>query len=399
MLAERIPDIQKALAEMGVDGWLFSCFQHSDPVSLELLGLTGDHLVTRRCYYLIPTQGEPRRLMHRLEPKMLGHLAGIESFYLTWKEHRHAMAELLDGCTRVAAQYSPDNALPAVSRLDAGTVELLSGLGVTVASSADLVQKFAAVWSDEQLESHRRANTHLHEIVKMAFDLVAHKLKDGEEPQEYAIQQYILEQFENRGMWTESPPIVGVNEHSADPHYQPGPDLSTAIKKGDLLLIDLWAKEKPEVFGAGAVYGDITWCGVCRAEPTEREVELWTTAVAARDAGWQLVADNFPHTTVRGFEVDDATREVIEAAGLGEWFIHRTGHSIGIQDHGQGANMDNLETHDTRPLEPMTGFSIEPGIYLPGEFGVRTEINVALTREAAEITGAEPQVDLLRLLA
>ncbi|MCP4203452.1 MAG: M24 family metallopeptidase [bacterium] len=399
MLKDRIPEIQKALAQMGVDGWFFSCFQQSDPVALELLGLTGDHLVTRRCYYLIPAQGEPRRLMHKLEPRMLAHLPGSESHYLTWAEHRQGLEALMAGCTTVAAQYSPNNALPAVSRLDAGTVELLSGLGVGITSSADLVQKFAAVWSDEQLASHRRANTHLHEIVLLAFDLVADTLKGGNEIQEYKVQQFILEQFDKRGMWTESPPIVGANEHSADPHYQPGPDLTTAIKKGDFLLIDLWAKEKPEVSGSGAIYGDITWCGVCRAEPTEREIELWSTAVAARDAGWQLIADNYPSNVVRGFEVDDATRNVIEAAGFGEWFIHRTGHSIGIQDHGQGANMDNLETHDTRPLEPMTGFSIEPGIYLPGEFGVRTEINVALTPEAAEITGAAPQIDLLRLLA
>ena len=395
MLENRIPEIQKALAEIGVDGWFFSCFQHSDPVSLELLGLTGDHLVTRRCYYLIPTRGEPRRLTHRLEPRMLAHLPGSESFYLTWGEHREALGELVRGCKTLAAQYSPENALPAVSRLDAGTAELLAGCGVELTTSADLVQKFAAVWSEEQLQSHRRANTHLHEIVLLAFDLVAEKLAAGGEIQEHRVQQFLLEQFDKRGLWTESPPIVGANEHSADPHYQPGPDRTSAIKKGDFLLIDLWAKEKP----GHSIYGDITWCGVCRAEPSEREVELFATAVAARDAGWRLIADNYPHTTVRGFEVDDATRKVITDAGFGKWFIHRTGHSIGIQDHGQGANMDNLETHDTRPLEPMTGFSIEPGIYLPGEFGVRTEVNVALTPEAAEITGAAPQTELLRLLA
>lgn len=394
MLRDRIPEIQEALAEMDADGWFFSCFQLSDPVALDLLELGGDHLITRRCYYLIPSKGEPRRLMHKLEPKMLAHLPGSESFYLTWAEHRKQLEALLDGCRRVAAQYSPENALPAVSRLDAGTAELLRTFGVTLASSADLVQKFAAVWSKEQLASHRRASTHLHEIVLDAFDVVAEAVRAGKEIQEYAVQKFILEQFEKRGMWTDSPPIVGVNEHSADPHYQPGPDLSSPIRKGDFLLIDLWAKEKP----SHSIYGDICWCGVCRAEPTEREVELFSTAVKARDAGWQLIADNYPRATVRGYEVDDASRKVIVDAGFGEWFIHRTGHSIGTQDHGQGANMDNLETHDTRPLEAMTGFSIEPGIYLPGEFGVRTEINVALTAEAAEITGGKPQRELLRLL-
>ena len=399
MLKDRIPDIQQALAEMGVDGWFFACFQQSDPVALDLLELGGDRLVTRRCYYLIPAQGEPRRLMHKLEPAMLAHLTGSESHYLTWAEHRKGLGALLTGCKTVAAQYSPMNALPTVSRLDAGTAELLAGLGVELVSSADLIQKFAAVWSDEQLASHRRASTHLHEIVLEAFDHVADALRSSDEIGEYAVQKFILEQFDRHGMWTESPPIVAVNEHSADPHYQPGPNLSRAIRKGDFLLIDLWAKEKPAVSGAEAIYGDICWCGVCRAEPTEREVELFSTAVNARDAGWQLIANSYPRITLRGFEVDDATRKVIEVAGFGEWFIHRTGHSIGTQDHGQGANMDNLETHDTRPLEPMTGFSIEPGIYLPGEFGVRTEINVALTPEAAEITGGTPQRELLRLLA
>jgi len=395
MLKERIPDIQQVLTEMGVDGWFFSCFQQSDPVALDLLELTGNRLVTRRCYYLIPAQGEPRRLMHKLESEMLAHLPGTESYYLTWAEHRKGLGALMTDCKKVAAQYSPMNALPAVSRLDAGTVELLASVGVEIASSADLVQKFAAVWSEEQLASHRRASTHLHEIVLEAFDHVAAALRSSDEIQEYAVQKFILEQFEQRGMWTESPPIVGVNEHSADPHYQPSAEVTSPIRKGDFLLIDLWAKEKP----AESIYGDICWCGVCRAEPTEREVELFSTAVKARDAGWHLIANNYPGTTVRGFEVDDATRSVIEVAGFGEWFIHRTGHSIGTQDHGQGANMDNLETHDTRPLEPMTGFSIEPGIYLPGEFGVRTEINVALTPEAAEITGGTSQKELLRLLA
>lgn len=394
MLADRIEEIQQALAEAGLDGWLFAVFQHNDPVSLELLGFPEDALVTRRCYYLIPTEGEPRKLTHRLEPAMLDHLPGDNSHYLTWQQHREALAGLVSDHPRLAAQYSPQNGLPSVSRLDAGTAELLHAAGVKPVSSADLVQRFAAVWSAEQLETHRRASSHLHVIARQAFDLVADRLRGGGDIVEHAVQRFILQRFEEEGLWTESPPIVGVNEHSADPHYQPSAEGSSPVRPGDFLLIDLWAKEKIP----GSIYGDITWCGVCAASPEDRHQRIWEIVAGARDAAWDLVSSRFPHRTVRGYEVDDACRGVIEAAGYGEQFFHRTGHSIGIQDHGQGANMDNLETHDTRPLVAMTGFSIEPGIYLEGDFGVRSEINVALTADGAEITGAEPQRALLTLL-
>jgi Xaa-Pro aminopeptidase len=326
---------------------------------------------------------------------MLDHLPGGNSHYLTWQQHRESLAALVAGRGRLAAQYSPENGLPSVSRLDAGTAELLRVAGVEPISSADLVQRFAAVWSVDQLESHRRANRHLHAIVQQAFSLVGETLRGGDEILEHAVQQFILGRFEQEGLWTESPPIVGVNEHSADPHYQPAAEGSSPIRPGDFLLIDLWAKEK----APASIYGDITWCGVCAAAPTDRQKQIFDIVAAARDAAWELVSGRFPGETVRGYEVDDACRNVIEAASYGEYFFHRTGHSIGIQDHGQGANMDNLETHDTRPLVAMTGFSIEPGIYLEGDFGVRSEINVALTADGAEITGAEPQRELLTLLA
>lgn len=393
-LAARLPEIQRALAAAGLDGWLFAAFQQNDPVSIDLLGLAGKHLVTRRCYYFIPAAGEPRKLAHALEPAMLDHLPGGKSTYLRWQELRAALPQLVAGCRAIAAQYSPYNELPAVSRLDAGTAELLRAAGISLASSADLVQAFAATWSAEQLESHRRANLHLHRIVKEAFARVADHLRDGESISELEVQHWILNAFAQAELWSEAPPIVGVNEHAADPHFTPDAETSRPIRRGDFLLIDLWAKEKP----AESIYADITWCGVCAPSPTDRQQEIWAITAAARDAGIELVHSRYPHTAVRGFEVDDATRGVIERAGYGRQFIHRTGHSIGIQDHGQGANMDNLETHDTRRLLPMTGFSIEPGIYFPGEFGVRTEVNVALTVEAAEVTGGEPQSELLRLL-
>ena len=395
MLADRIDEIQHSLADAGLDGWFFSCFQHNDPVSLELLGLADQALVSRRCYYLVPRQGSPRKLVHALEPAMLDHLPGEKTAYLTWQEHETRLAELVDGLPRLAAQYSPGNALPAISRLDAGTADALRGHGVELVTSADLAQQFAATWSEAQLAGHRRACGELHRIALEAFDLVGEHLKAGRPIDEYSVQRFIVDSFERAGLWSEADPIVGVNAHSADPHYIPGPDASSPIVEGDFLLIDLWAKDK----APGSVYADICWCGVCAAEPTERQAEIFSLAVRARDAAIDLVRGRFPGEPVRGFEVDDAARRVIEEAGYGEQFIHRTGHSIGISDHGQGANMDNLETRDTRLLLPMTGFSIEPGIYFAGDFGVRTEVNMALTAEAAEVTGGEPQRELLRLLA
>jgi len=395
MLADRLTEIQHALEEAELDGWFFSVFQGNDPISLELLGLAGKGLVTRRCYYLVPSHGEPRKLVHGLEPAMLDHLPGTKSRYVTWQDHRREIEQLLRDCRRLAAQYSPNNELPTVSRLDAGTAELLASFGVQLSSAADLVQQFAAVWSPQQLESHRRANTHLHRIVREAFDWVADHLRGDREIDEYRVQQFILEAFDKVGLHTFAPPIVGVNAHSADPHFEPTPETSSPIRRGDFLLIDLWAKEKPPE----SIYGDITWCGVCDAAPSDRHQEIWSHVAGARDAAIRLVQSRWPATAIRGFEVDDAARQVIRDAGYGDAFFHRTGHSIGIEDHGQGANMDNFETHDTRRLLSMTGFSIEPGIYLEGDFGVRSEVNIALTPERAEVTGGEPQRDLLRLLA
>ncbi len=395
MLAERIADIQAALAEAELDGWFFSVFQGNDPISLDLLGLASKALVTRRCYYLVPRQGAPRKLVSNLEPAMLDHLPGEKASYTTWQQHRQQLELLLRDCKRVAAQYSPKNELPTCSRLDAGTAELLASFGVTLVSSADLAQRFAAVWSPEQLETHRRANVHLHRIAREAFDHVAARLRAGEPVDERGVQQWILGAMDQAGLHTEAPPIVGVDAHAADPHFEPTPEASVAIERGQLLLIDLWAKEK----APGSIYADITWCGVTSASPTDRQQEIWSIAAAARDAGIELVRSRWPATPIRGYEVDDAVREVVRRAGYADYFIHRTGHSIGEKDHGQGANMDNLETHDSRRLIAMTGFSIEPGIYLPGEIGVRTEVNIALTPEVAEVTGGEPQRELLRLLA
>ena len=395
MIADRIPQIQDALREAELDGWLFAVFQLNDPISLDLLGLSGGHLVTRRCYYLVPVKGEPRKLVNRLEPAMLDALPGTTASYTTWQEHRRELAALLEGVKRLAAQYSPGNQLPTVSRLDAGTADLVRESGIELHSSAELVQRFAATWDDEQLAGHRRACVALHELVSEAFRRVGDTLRRGAAIDEHAVQRFLLEGFERRGLWSESPPIVGVNAHSADPHYQPTAESSSPIRSGDFLLIDLWAKER----APRSVYADITWVASCAPAPSDRQREVFAAVASARDAAFALVESRYPRHPVRGFEVDRAARDTIEAAGYGRFFIHRTGHSIGITDHGQGANMDDLETHDERRLAPMTGFSIEPGIYLAGDFGVRSEINVVLTPERAEITGAAPQRELLTLLS
>lgn len=395
MIGDRIHEIQEALEEADLDGWLLTCFQRNDPISLELLGLSHLSLITRRCYYLVPRSGEPRKLVHGLEPAMLDGLPGEKKSYVRWQELSAELAALVGDTKRLAAQYSPDNQLPTISRLDAGTAEFLRAQGAELVSAADLAQRFAATWSDEQLAGHRRACVHLHAIAKEAFRLTGGALRNGDAINEYSVQKFILERFDELGLVNEADPIVGVNANAADPHYQPGPDHSDPIKEDDFLLIDLWAKES----AADSVYADITWCGVCAASPTDRQQEIFSVVAAARDAGTRLVQERYPDQKVCGYEVDDAVRNVIEEAGYGEFFIHRTGHSIGIEDHGQGANIDNFETHDTRRLLPMTGFSIEPGIYLPGDFGVRSEINIALTPESAEVTGDEPQQELIRVLS
>lgn len=393
-ISERIPAIQEALAAADVDGWLLICFQQNDPISLTFCGLDGKGLVSRRHHYFIPRQGEPRKLVHKLETWMLDHLPGEKVEYLRWQELEKALPELLAGCERVAAQVQPGIGLPTVSRMDVGTADFLRGHGIELVSSADLVQRFAAVWTPEQLESHRRAAVHLRDIVHQAFEEVGNALRDGRAIDEHTVQQWIMQRFDANGLVTHAPPIVGVNAHSADPHYEPTASSSSPIQKGDFLLIDLWAREK----GPGTIFADITWCGVCAPEPTDRQQEIFAIVRDARDAAVDFIQSRYPDQIVRGFEVDDACRKVIDDAGYGEFFFHRTGHSIDTNDHGQGANIDNLETHDTRPLIEGTGFSIEPGIYLPDEFGVRLEINVALTADGVEVTGGDRQMELLRLL-
>jgi Xaa-Pro aminopeptidase len=391
-----IADIRRAVQETsGLDGWLFYDFRHSDPLAYRVLKLDPTRHVTRRWYYWIPARGTPVKLAHTIEPHVLDELPGKAVLYAGWEEQQAALRRILQGAVRVAMQYSPLNAVPYISRVDAGTVELLRGFGIEIVTSADLVQRFEAVWDDRQLASHKHAATKLRRIVDEAFAHVRRSIATRKTVTEYDLQQFIMKRFQAHGLITSSPPIAAVNAHSADPHYSPAPKGSARIKKGDLVLIDLWAK-KP---AAGSVYADITWTGFVGTEVPVRQREVFTIVRDARDAALNFVRAQvssgwFPC----GWEVDDVCRNVIRNAGYADRFVHRTGHSIGEEVHGNGANIDNLETKDGRRLVPRTCFSIEPGIYLPGEFGIRSELDVYVSDREAHVFGRPVQMELVPIL-
>jgi Xaa-Pro aminopeptidase len=393
---DRVREIQEALSnERDLDGWLFYDFRGSDPLAYRVLKLDPTKHVTRRWYYWIPSRGAPIKLLHRIEPRVLDELPGDALFYVSWAEQRAALGSILRGMGRVAMQYSPLNAIPYVSRVDAGTIELIRSFAVDVTTAADLVQRFEAVWTDRQRASHQRAVEALRTIVDEAFGHVRLSVTTGQRLTEYDLQQFILSQIAAHGLVTGSPPVAAVNAHSADPHYGPAPQGSAQIRPGDLVLIDLWAKQ-PE---AGSVYGDITWTGYIGASVPSRYQEIFSIVRGARDAALRFVQDrvhagSFPC----GWEVDEACRRVIREADYGDQFLHRTGHSIGEEVHGNGANIDNLETQDGRRLLPGTCFSIEPGIYLPGEFGIRSELDVYLTEQDAVVYGHPVQTGIVPIL-
>jgi Xaa-Pro aminopeptidase len=394
MSRHRIEEIQVALRAEGIDGWLFFSFRGSDPIALNVLGLDRSEIATRRWAYFVPATGEPRKVVHVIEPHALDTLPGRQRTYLPWQQLHGELNDALDGARRVAMQYSPMNAIPYISRVDAGTVELVQSFGVEVVSSADLVQVFEAVWTSEQLESHRYAARHLREIVDVAFREVARRVGESGETDEYTIQEFIWREFASRGLLSSDRPIVAVNAHSADPHYAPTEGRTAPIRAGDFLLVDIWAK-RPD---PGAVYADITWTGFVGASVPGRYEEIFQVVRAGRDAAIGLVRDRGLSGMLHGWEVDDVARNSISAAGYGEYFIHRTGHSIHEEDHGNGANIDNLETRDDRRLLRGTCFSIEPGVYLKGEFGVRSEVDVYLGENGPEVTGGPIQEHVIPIL-
>jgi Xaa-Pro dipeptidase len=384
--------IQEELKKQKLDGWLFFDHHQRDPLAYRVLGFTPASHVTRRWYYWIPASGEPRGLVHRIEAGRLDALPGEKIRYSSWSEQTGGLRSLLGGAHRAAMQYSPNCAIPYVAMVDAGTVELVRSLDVEVVSSADLIQQFEARWSAEALESHLEAGRRVDHVRAQAFDMIRQITRGGGTVQEFAVQQFVRDSFAKAGLFAEDGPIVGANANASNPHYEPTAEVTSEIRTGDLVLIDMWAKlERP-----GAVYYDITWTGFCGDRPTDEMLNVFGVVRGARDAAIRRVEDAIAAgKELRGFEVDDAARGYIQSHGFGDYFVHRTGHSIGEDVHGNGANMDNLETHDERQVVPWTCFSIEPGVYLK-DFGIRSEVNMFAGDKEARVTG-EIQRELLTL--
>ena len=375
--------IQSSLKELGLPAWLLYDFHGSNPIARHVAGLGPERLVTRRWFGLLPASGEPTWLHHAIEAHLFTDLPGKRIAFVGYRELQERLRELLKGLDRVAMEYVPQGAIPYVSRVDAGTVELVRAAGPQVVSSADLVQYCEARWSAEGLASHRRAAQGLREVLQATFQEVASRVGGGQEPSEHAIQQFMMEQFRQRRLFAE-PPIVAVNAHAGNPHYEPRAQGSAPIRKGDLLLLDLWCREEKE----GSIWADITWMAYLGPKVPEKQREVWDIVAGARDAAVSFLKESVGRgKSVRGSEVDEVTREHIRQRGYADRFLHRTGHSIGFEVHGNGCNIDALETLDDRRLIPRTGFSIEPGIYL-SDFGIRSEIDVYMDERTVEVTTA-----------
>ena len=379
----KLDQIQAELRDQKLDGWLFFDHHVRDPLAYRVLGIKQHH-VTRRWYYLIPAQGEPRKLVHRIESKILDGLEGSKQVYSSWTEQTKAIRHLLDGCSRLAMQYSPFCAIPYVSNVDGGTLELIRSFGVEVVSSAELIQHFEATLNASALQSHLEAGRKVDLIRAEAFSRIKDYLYGNVETTEWDIAEFIRRRFEGESLITDNGPIVAVDAHAGDPHYEPRHEDSSPIKAGSFVLLDMWAK----LAAPNSIFYDITWVGFCgNSVPAEID-RVFHIVRGARDAAVQCVQQAFiQKTALRGFEVDDVTRAVITKAGYGDQFVHRTGHSIGTEIHGSGANMDNLETHDDRRITPWSCFSIEPGIYLEN-FGVRSEVDLFVDETSARVTGA-----------
>ena len=378
-----IPAIQAALRDANVDAWLFYDHHHRDPLAYSILSLDPAMHVTRRWYYLIPAKGEPSKLVHRIESRRLDTLPGDKVEYSSWQELDAALDAMLTGSTTIAMQYSPRNAIMYVSMVDAGTIERIREMGKLIVSSADLVSQFEAVLTDAQIATHYTAQEKIDRILAEGFKEMGTRARTSG-TNEFAMVEWLSEALRREGLVWEFGPNVSCGPNSADSHYEPTADNSRPIRPGDFVLIDIWGK----VPQPSAVYYDITWTGVVSRPPTDREQDIFTTVTRARDAAIAAVqAARTARQPIAGYQADDAARSVIRNAGYAEWFTHRTGHNIGPDIHGAGAHLDNLETHDVRLLLPNTCFSVEPGIYFPGDFGLRSEINMITTPTQATVTG------------
>jgi Xaa-Pro dipeptidase len=383
--------IQEALRASKLDGWLFFDHHHRDPLAYRILQIPTDLLVSRRWYYLIPAEGEPRKLVHRIESGTLNALPGRCEVYSSWAEQQKKLYAMLAGSTRIAMQYSPNCAIPYVSLVDAGTLELIRAAGVEIISSADLVQEFEARLTEAQFQSHIEAGKRIDQIRREAFELIDARIRAQDPLTEYDVHGFIRRRFDQSELESDHGPIVAVNANASDPHYEPSPERAAHIQRGDVVLIDMFAK----LCQPGSIFYDITWTGVCGDSIPDRVQNVFEVVRDARKKATQLVTRKIAaRERLAGFEVDDAARGHIENHGLGEYFFHRTGHSIATEIHGTGANMDNLESHDERQILAGSCFSVEPGVYLP-EFGIRSEVNMYVGDGFAKVTGEEQEQLLL----
>ena len=392
-----IADIQKILKKEKVDGWLLYNFRGSNVFATRILALPSHIMCTRRYFYYIPKKGTPRKLVHRIEEWNLDTLPGTKTVYLSWKSLNDGLKKLVKGAKNIAMEYSPQCAIPYVSTIDAGTVELVRKAGVKIVSSANLVQYFEARWTAEQLKDNLETAIHLGKTVGATFGFIKQRILSNSAVTEYDVQQFMLSESRRRGIQSEDAPNCSVNANAANPHYEPTKEINSPLKKGDLVLLDLWAKkDKP-----ASVYADITWMGYIGDSVPEEYERVFQIVRGGRDAALQFVRESFTkRKEICGFQVDDAARKFIASRGYGSEFIHRTGHSIGEIIHGNGANMDNLETHDERRIIPQTSFSIEPGIYLRDRFGIRSEIDVYISKDKEVIVTGEPmQEKMVAILA
>ena len=394
MIKFDLPAIQNAIQEFGFDGWLLYDFRGLNVLAQRILGIQPDVVGSRRYFYYIPAEGDPQKLVHRIESEALDHLPGQKRMYLRWQNLHEELKSMMGTASKVAMEYSPNNANPYVSRVDGGTVELIRSLGAEVASSGNLVQYFEARWTPEQWELHLEADRLNQAAFEMAWSMVRDSIECGQTLRETDLQNHIMSFYAANNMTTYHPPIVAVGAHSGDPHYAPQPGSDAEIKRGDFILLDMWAKMDVP-FG---VYSDLTKVGFVGDTVPDEYTKIFDIVAASRDAGIKCAQDAFATgRALQGWEVDKASRDVIEEAGYGEYFIHRTGHNIGRETHGNGANMDNLETKEERLVMANTCFSIEPGIYLK-PFGIRSEINVFVDSESTVHVTGGVQTEVLPIL-
>jgi len=391
----RIEEIARALGDAALDGWLFYDFRHSDPLAYRILGLSSAGITTRRWFCYVPAHGAARALVSAVEAERLAELGIKTIVYRSADGMLAALKDFLAGARRIAMNYSPRCAIPYVARVDAGTVELVRSLGVEVVSAADLIQRFEARLEPAQLASHRRAAAILRRVVDDTFAEIARAVASGTPISEYSAQQFVLACFAAHNLVTDDLPIVAVNANAARPHFEPSPAADTPIQRGDLVLLDLWAKET----AGDAIYADLTWMAYAGERVPEEYARVFAVVAEARDAAVDFIRRRVTAgAAVRGEEADRVARGVIERAGFAEQFVHRTGHSIGREVHGTGANLDSLETHDHRMLIDRTCFSVEPGIYLPGRFGVRSELDMTIEDGCADVSAAPAQREIVALL-